>query len=73
MKALLKAEVIGLLKGKIIKDISHSVFIGRFSVDSITFTNGTVLVLSGIADQAIIVDVVLPDRTIPNIEIDDEG
>jgi hypothetical protein len=67
-----KTEVIELLKGKTIKDISHGRYCGWFTIESITFTDGTILELGGNADRARIDDLVLPDGTYIRIEIDEE-
>jgi hypothetical protein len=47
-----REQVIEFLKGKTIADIEHSTYLHWFTIDSIAFTDGSILELGGNADYA---------------------
>lgn len=65
-----RIEVVEFLKGKTIKDICHSEYMGWFVLDSITFSDDTVLALGGNCDFANVFSITKPDGT--SLLIEDE-
>ena len=71
-KEMTRLEVIEHIKGRIVKDIEYGEYLGWFTVDSITFDDGTILELGGNADYARIDGIEIPSHGFIAIEqIDD--
>lgn len=68
-----REEAIGYLKGKTIADIKHDTYLNWFTIESITFTDGSILNLSGNADEARVETIEKPDGDYLDIDNSDLG